>query len=73
MIVELNQPLQILRLRDVVQKVGLRRSTLYGKISSGEFPAPIKLGARASGWVCSEIDSWIAKQVAQRNQDAGQK
>lgn len=73
MMVELNESTRILRLNDVVQKVGLRRSTLYGKISSGEFPAPIKLGARASGWVCSEIDSWISEQIARRNQGAGQK
>ena len=53
---------RILRLKDVPKKVGLQRSAIYKKISKGEFPPPIKLGGRASGWRESVLDAWVTKQ-----------
>lgn len=72
---ESNQTLSILRLPDVVVKTGRSRAWIYAKISLGEFPAPIKLGAgaTASGWVSSEVDAWIAEQIARRDKDGDQK
>lgn len=55
---------RIIRLPVVQGKTGLPRSTLYGKIQQGEFPPPIKLGPRASGWIEEEVDQWIEDQVA---------
>lgn len=31
------------------------------------FPRQIKIGARASGWLRSEVDQWIAERVAERD------
>jgi prophage regulatory protein len=53
-----------LRLPQVRQRIGLSRSSLYAKIQLGEFPAPVNLGARAVGWVESEVDRWIADRIA---------
>lgn len=53
----------ILRLRDVRQRVRLSRSTIYVLAARGEFPAPVKLGVRASGWLESEIAAWIAQRI----------
>ncbi|MGR3808597.1 transcriptional regulator, AlpA family [Pasteurella testudinis DSM 23072] len=55
---------RILRLKEVMQKVGLRHSAIYSKINKGEFPPPIKLGARASGWRESVLDAWVAEREA---------
>lgn len=49
--------LTILRRKQVEARTGLRRSTIYERIQAGTFPAPISLGARAVGWLESEIDS----------------
>jgi len=49
----------ILRLPIVISRTGLSRATIYLKISQGQFPQPISLGARAVGWWESEIDSWL--------------
>ena len=57
--------LAILRLPAVKARTGLSRSTIYLWISQGKFPAPYALGARAVGWLESEISAWIA-QRAQR-------
>jgi prophage regulatory protein len=56
--------LAILRRKQVESRVGLGRSTIYSKVAAGEFPAPVNLGGRAVGWLASEIEAWIAAQVA---------
>lgn len=53
----------ILRLPTVKARTGLSRSTLYLKVSRGEFPTPIHLGPRAVGWLESDVVAWIAEQV----------
>ena len=57
-------PISFLRLPRVKQRTGISRSSLYAKIQRGEFPAPVNLGARAVGWVESEVDRWIADRIA---------
>lgn len=53
----------ILRLPQVLSKTGLSKSTLYARAARDEFPRPIRLGARAVGWLESEIDEWLTAQV----------
>ena len=55
----------LLRLPQVEHRVGLRKSSLYRLIQESKFPAPIKAfpGARASLWLCSEIDVWVAERI----------
>ena len=50
---------KILRLPSVTCRTGLSRSTIYLKISQGLFPKPLSLGARAVGWLESDIDTWM--------------
>lgn len=53
----------IIRLPQVKQRTGLSRSTIYGLIKSGLFKAPISLGARAVGWLDSDVDEFIEERV----------
>jgi prophage regulatory protein len=48
----------------------LSRSEIYRRIALGDFPAPVKLGPRASAWHTAEIDAWIAQRIAVRDQGA---
>ncbi len=57
---------KIIRMRELSQKTGCSRSTIYSFISRNEFPKPIPLGARAVGWIESEVDEWIAQKEVQR-------
>lgn len=57
------QPVRILRLPDVISRVGLRRASIYLHMTNGSFPKPISLGARAVGWLESDIDGWIAARI----------
>ena len=61
----MNTAIVILRLPAVMKRTGLSRSSNYLWISKVHFPAPVSLGARAIGWVESEIDEWIAGRIAQ--------
>jgi len=54
----------ILRLPTVKARTGLSRSTIYLRISRGEFPAPVSLGGRAVGWVEESVERWLSEKVA---------
>jgi prophage regulatory protein len=60
----------ILRITKAKERTGLSRTTLYSLIKEGKFPAPIPLGARAVGWLESEVDAWIESRVKARSQNA---
>lgn len=58
----------ILRLPQVIARTGLSRSSIYSRINDQTFPQPMRLGGRrAVGFLSSEIDAWIAQQVANRS------
>lgn len=51
---------KILRMKQLILKTGLSRSTLYEKIRNGEFPAPFRLGSgSARGFLESAVDAWL--------------
>lgn len=53
----------LLRARQVLEKIGISRAHLYDLIRRGEFPPPVKLGARTSVWPLSTVESWISARV----------
>ena len=55
---------QILKRPAVEARVGLSRSSIYAFIAKGEFPAPKQLGARAVGWLESDIDAWLESRIS---------
>ncbi len=61
------EKLSILRRKQVEKRTGLSRSTIYLRIQEGTFPRPIKLGARAVGWLENEIEAWLAARLEIRN------
>lgn len=61
----------ILRLPQVKARVGLGHTNIYNRIKAGTFPAPVSLGARAVGWISTEIDEWIDNRAAARCASAG--
>jgi len=56
-------PKKILRLPIVLDRTGLSRSTVYQRVSEGKFPRPVSLGARAVGWIETEVEEWISRQI----------
>ncbi|BDI32577.1 hypothetical protein CCAX7_46280 [Capsulimonas corticalis] len=62
---------RILRLRETLLRTGLSRSTLYELIRKNEFPSSVSIGARAVGWMDSEISAWISARAATRRPPRG--
>lgn len=52
-------PARLLRLPEVIARVGLKRSAIYQRMSEGRFPKSRSLGPKCAVWVESEIDDWI--------------
>lgn len=52
-------PARLLRLPEVMDRVGLRRSAIYQRMSEGRFPKSRSLGPKCAVWVEAEINDWI--------------
>ena len=53
----------IIRLKQVKQRTGLSRSSIYLAMNRGNFPRKIALGARSVGWIEDEIDSFLRTRI----------
>jgi prophage regulatory protein len=63
---EHHHPIRILRLPEVMARVGICRASIYQQMGGGLFPKSIPLGPRAVGWIESEIDAWLAARIRKR-------
>lgn len=59
-------PIRLLRLPQVMEVVGLSRSTIYALQEEERFPKRVKLATRAVGWLEAEIQAWLAERIRQR-------
>jgi prophage regulatory protein len=50
---------RLLRLPDVKSATGLSKSTIYARMSEGNFPKQISIGPRLVVWLESDIQQWI--------------
>jgi prophage regulatory protein len=64
-------PDSIIRLKTVLARTGLSRSTLYRKISDGTFPRQVKISMHGAGWHESAVGRWIADPASYRESDVG--
>lgn len=62
--------LRIIRLKELMRRLGLSRSSIYTLIRDGQLNAPISLSARAVGWLESDISSFIAARVKASRADS---
>ncbi len=61
-----DEKIRFIDLDEVMDMVGLSRSTVYEKIKEGVFPAPVKQG-HLSRWVESEVREYQQSVMAARN------
>jgi prophage regulatory protein len=54
---------KIIRIKHLLEKTGLSRSTLYKLFGTPGFPAKIQLGERSVGFLESEVDKWIQGRI----------
>lgn len=56
--------MKFLRLPEVKSAVGMSRSQIYRLIQMGEFPKPVKIGARVSVWPDTVVKEWQEGKLA---------
>lgn len=61
-------PDRIVRLKTVLARTGLSRSTLYRKIGEGTFPRQVQISVHGAGWHESAINRWIADPIGFRHE-----
>lgn len=55
---------EVLKLPQVLARVGLSRSTWLQGVKRRVYPAPIRLSERRVGWTAASIDAWLADREA---------
>jgi prophage regulatory protein len=57
----------MLRLTQVIERTGLKKTKIYELQSEGEFPMRVKITAHAVGWIEHEVQGWLAERIAKNN------
>lgn len=72
MAAQIQSALTIIRRKQVEARTGLSRSSIYARMRHNPkrpgdydptFPKPVSVGAKAVGWIESEVEAWIAAQI----------
>ena len=50
---------RIIRIKELIDMVGLSRTTIWRMENYGSFPKRVSLGANSVGWKLSEINQWL--------------
>ncbi len=50
---------RIIRIKKLIDMVGLSRTTIWRMENYGSFPKRVSLGANSVGWKLSEINQWL--------------
>lgn len=58
---------KIIRIKTVLARTGLSRTTLYRKMAEGTFPAQVKISIHGAGWHESAVNCWIADPMGYRS------
>ena len=51
---------RLLRLSQVKDATGVRRSTIYKLMAEGQFPRSVRITPRCVAWRSDEVEAWIA-------------
>ena len=66
----------VLRVNDTARVMGVSRATIWNWVNPKsrhyrpDFPKPIKLSENITGWLSSEIEDYIGKLAAKREEQA---
>ncbi|AQR74184.1 hypothetical protein BXU08_11450 [Sphingomonas sp. LM7] len=57
-----------IRIKEVRERTGLSRSTIYRRIQDGTFPPHYTLGGRTTAWRNGEVQAWIDARIAAQSE-----
>jgi prophage regulatory protein len=71
----MEQHFEILRLKELEQRIGLKKSSIYEKMNKkskhydSTFPVTVALGERSVGWLAHEVAEWISSRQRKREEE----
>jgi prophage regulatory protein len=58
---------RLIRFKEVINRTGKSRASIYTAMKEGQFPTTIKLGPKSVAFIEHEIDDWIDAQTEARD------
>ncbi|WP_080752341.1 helix-turn-helix transcriptional regulator [Alteromonas macleodii] len=49
----------VLRTQQLLEYIGLSRTTIWRLEKSGQFPKRVRLGQNSVGWLKGDVDTWL--------------
>lgn len=74
----IKSPLFLLKLKDVVTRTGLSRSSIYNRLDRKSphydhtFPRQVSIGGASVAWVEKEVEEWILSRIKMRGEHMGE-
>lgn len=56
---------RMLKIDEVCAIIGMKKSSVYRWASEGTFPAPKKVGPKASRWDSLAVNAWLEERLTQ--------
>ena len=53
---------RLIRVKEVLHRTGLSRSSLYRRLKAGTFPEGVRLGVQSVAWREDDVQAWIAER-----------
>ena len=57
------QPLRFMRMREVIEMVGVSRATIYRCLDAGDFPRSFALGGNSIAWPEKSVQEWMESRM----------
>ncbi|HHY49654.1 MAG TPA: AlpA family phage regulatory protein [Alphaproteobacteria bacterium] len=58
--------MRILRVKAVAERIGYAVPSVWRKAKDeADFPKPVRIGPKCTGWIESEVDDYVARKVAE--------
>lgn len=51
--------MRFIRTRQVLEMIGVRRTTLWKMVQAGGFPRPVRITERSSGYLLDAVEQWM--------------
>lgn len=57
---------RLIRLHEVIRRIGLSRSQIYKMQGEGTFPRSVPLAKRSVAWLEHEVSNWVTQRINSR-------
>lgn len=64
---DLRRPERLIRLPEVMARVGFKKSMIYQLMSEGRFPQSLRISVKCTVWIESEIEAWVHRVKIKAN------